>query len=272
MVNARITLKLYTITGVTSTETLTAASSANVTFSFSHTYVLPNYFGTFSEGIGTSASTILTSVMTIDYDAATVTFSAARTGSITCSSYSYYAWDYSKDRQLERMINSASDIISKYCNRRFIADTYSEFYRGLGQQKLVLRYFPVNKITSVKVASSSLTAGVDYVTADSTYLEKGYLVKENGWTTYGYETGLVPELTAPVDNIEVVYSAGYTLSTLPFAIEDAALNLVASSYNGEDFGNYGLTSLKQGNVSYSWKDNISSSVLASLDAFKRGVF
>jgi len=272
MVNVRLTLKLYTITGVTATETLTAVSSANITFSFAHTYILPNYFGTFYEGTGSSAATISTSVLTIDYDAATITFSAARTGSITCSSYSYYAWDYSKDRQLERMINSASDIISKYCNRKFISDTYSEFYQGRGQQKLVLRYFPINKITSVKVASASLTAGVDYVTADSTYLEKGYLVKEDGWTIYGYETGLVPEITASVDNIEVVYSAGYTLSTLPFAVEDATLNLVASSYNGEDFGNYGLTSLKQGNVSYSWKDNISSSILTSLDSFKRGVF
>jgi hypothetical protein len=234
LASVRLYLNLYTLTTVTSSETLTA-DTANVTFSFAHADLAPNYFGTFYEGVVSPSSTVSTAVMTIDYSLGTVTFSAARTADITISSYAYYAWDYSKDKLLERNINSISGMVSKYCNRQFIADTYSEFYKGLGRQRLVLNQYPINYITSVKVDSAALTAGTDYVTADQTYLDKGIVFKNEGWPWSGYLIGLVGEPTAPVDNIEVVYSAGYTLEpetsrTLPWDIEDAVISMVAVNY------------------------------------------
>lgn len=272
LADVRLALGLYTETAVTATETLTA-DTANVTFSFANTDIIKGTFDGFAEVSGTASDTVSTAVMTIDYDAGTITFSAARTGNITCSGYEYFAWDYSEDRMLERYINSASSLISKYCNRNFIAETYTEYYKGLGRPKLVLNNYPINYITSVKVDSASLTAGTDYVTADSTYLAQGFLVKENGWTWYGYETGLVPELTAPVDNIQVVYSAGYTLSTLPADIGDACVNLVVLGYNSIEQGSQGLKSLKQGNLAYTWQDDGGkSSILATLDSYKKVVF
>ena len=269
----RLYLKLYTLTAVTSTETLTA-DTARVTFQFAHTDLAQNYFGAFAEVAGTASDTVSTAVMTIDYTLGTTTFSAARTGNITVASYKYFAWDYSKDRFIERYINAVSDTVSKHCNRKFIADTYSEFYKGHGRQKLILNQYPVNYITSVKVDSAALTAGTDYVTADQTYLDQGIVFKSNGWTWYGYLTGLVGEPTAPVDNIEVVYSAGYTLEpeasrTLPYDLEDAAVSMVAVQY--EMIGSKQLTKEVIGPLSSVFIQDLPWDVKQTLDKYAKRV-
>jgi len=264
------------MTSVTSTETLTP-DTANTTFSFVHTDLAPNYFGTFAEVSGTASDTVSTAIMTIDYSLGTITFSAARTGDITCASYKYFAWDYSKDKFLERHINSVSGMVSKYCNRNFIAETYTEYYKGHGRQKLILNQYPINYITSVKVDSAALTAGTDYVTSDCTYLDQGIIFKNNGWIWYGYLTGLVGELTAPVDNIEVVYSAGYTLTpetsrTLPYDLEDAVISMVADLYGEQQEGTVGLKRLTQGKLTYEWDSNpLIQQYVSVLDAYKKRV-
>jgi hypothetical protein len=254
LAEVRLQLKLYTLTAVTSSETLTA-DTADTTFSFAHTDLAPNYFGTFYEGVVSPNSTVSTSVMTIDYSAGTVTFSATRTGDITCASYSYFAWDYSKDKILERLINKASTDFSKACNRNFIKDTYTEYHKGSGRQRLVVNQYPINKITSVKVDSAALTAGTDYVTSDQTYHDQGIIFKESGWAFYGYLTGLVGELTAPVDNIEVVYSAGYTLEpetsrNLPYDIEEVVVSMVSDLYGQQQNGTVGLKRYTEGKITY----------------------
>jgi hypothetical protein len=277
LANVRSYLNLYTLTAVTSTETLTS-DTANITFSFANTDLAPNLFGTFSEVVGTASDTISTALITIAYDLGTATFSAARTGNITISSYSYFAWDYSKDKLLERNINSVSSMISKYCNRNFIADTYSEFYKGSGRQRLVLNQYPINEITSVKVDSASLTAGIDYVTSDQTYLDEGIVFKNDGWTWYGYLTGLVGELTAPVDNIEVIYSAGFTLQpesirNFPWDLEDVTISMVADLYGEQQDANVGLKQLTQGKLSYTWDTNpLIQQYSSVLDGYRKAVF
>ena len=276
MSTVRLYLKLYTLTAVTSTETLTA-DTARTTFSFAHADLAPNYFGTFSEVSGTASDTVSTAVMTIDYTLGQATFTAARTGDITAASYNYFAWDYSKDRFIERLINSVSGMISKYCNRKFIADTYTEYYKGHGRQKLILNQYPINRITSVKVDSAALTAGTDYVTSDQTYLDQGMVFKPNGWTWYGYLTGLVGEPTAPVDNIEVIYSAGYTLEPetvrdLPYDLEDVCVSMVADLYSEQQDGTVGLKQLVQGKLTYVWDTNSLIQQYSSvLDAYRKRV-
>lgn len=277
MANVRSYLNLYTLTSVTSSETLTASSTAYTTFNFANTDLAPNYFGTFYEGT-TAGSTISTALITVDYTAGSITVTAAITAGVTITSYSYFAWDYSKDKQIERNINSVSSMVSKYCNRNFIADTYSEFYKGSGRQRLVLNQYPINKITSVKIDSAALTAGTDYVTSDQTYLDQGIVFKNDGWTWYGYLIGLVGELTAPVDNIEVVYSAGYTLEpeasrTLPFDLEDAVISMVADLYGEQQDGTVGLKQLTQGRLTYVWSNEQLIQQYASvLNAYKKAVF
>jgi len=276
MANMRLYLGLYTLTAITASETLTATATAYITFNFAHADLALNYLGTFYEGT-TADSTISTALITVDYSAGSITFTAAITAGVTISSYKYFAWDYSKDMLLERNINSVSGMVSKYCNRKFIADTYTEYYKGSGRQKLVLNQYPINTITSVAVNSAALTAGTDYVTADQTYLDQGIIFKNNGWTWYGYLTGLVGELTAPIDNIEVVYSAGYTLEpeaprTLPWDIEQVVIDMVADVYGMQQDGTVGLKQLVQGKLSYTFNnESLIRQYSSVLDSYRKGV-
>lgn len=282
MASVRDYLNLFTLTAVTSTETLTTNTAAT-TFSFAHTDLAPNYFGVFQQlgtatAVATASDTIFTASMTIDYDAGTTTFSATMTGVLTVTSYKYLAWDYSQDKLLERLINSASNMVSNYCNRKFIADTYDEFYQGTGRQKLVLKQFPVNFISSVKYASALYTAGVDYVTSDRTYLDYGIVFRDTAWVWYGFLTGFVGELTGPLSNIEVIYSAGYTLQpasakTLPWDLENAVLSIVATSYNLQQSQALGLKQMTQGKLVYIWNEQqLLQQFSGQLDTFRKAVF
>lgn len=277
MANVRSYLNLYTLTSVTSSETLTASSTAYTTFNFANADLAPNYFGTFYEGT-TAGSTISTALITVNYTIGSITVTAAITAGVTIASYKYFAWDYSKDKLLERNINSVSNMVSKYCNRKFITDTYSEFYKGSGRQKLVLNQYPINAITSVKVDSATLTAETDYVTSDQTYLDQGIVFKNDGWTWYGYLTGLVGELTAPVDNIGVIYSAGYTLEpetsrNFPWDLEDAVISMVADLYGEQQENTVGLKELTQGKLTYVWDSNpLIQQYSNVLNAYKKAVF
>ena len=272
--STRLYLGLYTLTATTASETLTATSTAYTTFNFAHTDLAPNYFGTFYQGT-TADSTLSTALITLDYSAGSITVTASITAGVTISSYRYFVWDYTKDKLLERNINSVSGMVSKYCNRNFIADTYSEFYKGSGRQKLVLNQYPINNITSVKVDSALLTAGTDYVTSDQTYLDQGIIFKNNGWAWYGYLTGLVGELTAPVDNIEVVYSAGFTLEpetsrNFPYDLEDAVISMTAVNY--ELTGSKQLISEAIGPLSSNYIQGLPWDVKATLDKYAKRVF
>lgn len=282
MNSMRLFLNMYTLTAVTSTETL-ITDTASTTFSFAHTDLAQNYFGTFyqigvASATATASDSISTAVMTIDYLAGTTTFTATKTGVITVENYKYFAWDYSMDNLLERYINAASQMVSKYCNRLFIKDTYSEFYKGNGRQKLILRQYPVNQITSIKVDSAAFTAGTDYVTSDQSYLDQGIVFRNLGWTWYGYLTGLVGEPTAPVDNIEVVYSAGYTLSleaskTLPWDLEDAVINIVANLHSQQQDRSVGLNRLTEGKLTFIYDNSpLIQRYAYVLDAYKRHIF
>jgi hypothetical protein len=278
MTTIRRYLNLYTLTDVTSTETLDATDTSNVTFQFDNTDLAINQFGTFAEVSGTASTTLSTANMTIDYSLGQITFTASRTGSITISSYTYYLWDYDSDNQIERWINSASDLVSRHCNRKFIKDTYTEWHKGLGQQELVCNEFPINYITSVKSLSSTYTAGTEYETSIQTYLDKGIVFRGIGWTWYGYQTGYVGDITGPVRHIEVSYSAGYTLEpetsrTLPYDLEDVVINMVSESYNSQTRQNNGLISLKEGELQYKWDTSkqITERYASVLNKYKKGV-
>ncbi|MDD5016540.1 MAG: hypothetical protein PHO15_00395 [Eubacteriales bacterium] len=275
MSEVRRQVGLYTLTTTTGSETL-SADTGNTTFTFAHTDLALNSFGAFYEGT-TADSTLSTAGLTVNYSLGTLTVTAEITAGITVTEYQYFLWDYSQDNLIERQINSASAAVSKYCGRNFIADTYTEYYKGLARQKLVLNQYPVNSITSVTVNSAALTAGTDYVTSDSTYLNQGILFRDDGWPFDGYLVGLVGEPAAPLSNVGVVYSAGYTLTpetsrTLPYDLEDVVISMAMDMYNEVSNGSAGLKQLTQGKLTYVWKDDERVRQYSStLDAYKKWV-
>ena len=241
---ARMSLGLYTYTRVPGPATLTT-ESANATYPHEDIQEL----GTLAETTGTASDTVSTANLT--WDGETLTFTATITGTITATNYAYIAWDITNDMFLETQINSVSEMISRYCGRSFLADSYEEAYAGRGSTWLLLDQYPVNVIESVEYAGQELVAGTDYETANETFLQRGILLRDSGWPRCGLATGLVGDLVGTTTNIVVSYSAGYT--SVPADIESVALMLIGQSYRAIREGTTGLVSMTQGRLSYTWK-------------------
>jgi hypothetical protein len=58
--------------------------------------------------------------------------------------------DTSKDDLFTRLINAASAAIEKYCDNIFIQREITEVFDGEGQTKVILRYYPLVSVNTVK--------------------------------------------------------------------------------------------------------------------------
>ena len=56
----------------------------------------------------------------------------------------------SADSLLGTLITAVSDLIEKYCRRRFVSTAYDELYNGTGDRRLLLRQYPVQSVQSVR--------------------------------------------------------------------------------------------------------------------------
>lgn len=124
--------------------------------------------------------------------------------------------------------NSTEEFVKKYCNRSFEATDYSEFYHGLGSQKLLLKNYPIINIKGVYLSvldvikiynSNKYTSAV--VTVTSTGVELEY----NGTTTSG----------------DFTFAANTTLSALSTAINNAGSGWVSEVLS--DYGTIVSTEL-----------------------------
>lgn len=126
----------------------------------------------------------------------------------------------SRDKQLVRYINAASDAIRSYCDRDFARAQRTEFSTGSGTPALLLRLFPLVEVHSVRVGDRQVT---DFRPDD----ESGILWRPGGW----------PRSLLP--NIEVDYTGGYITPAqafeddelerdLPYDLEEACIVTAAT--------------------------------------------
>lgn len=129
------------------------------------------------------------------------------------------AEDQSRDGQLARYINAASDAIRAYCGRDFARARRTDVLAGSGDSALLLRLYPVIEVHAVKVDDELIQ---DYQVDE----EIGVLRRYIGWPC------------SAVPSIEVDYTGGYVTPkqaqesgferTLPFDIEEACLVTAAT--------------------------------------------
>lgn len=128
--------------------------------------------------------------------------------------------DTSKDKQLARYINAASDAIRAYCDRDFARAHRTDVRKGSGAPALLLRLFPLVEIHHVKIDEETVA---DYRVDRDT----GVLWRADGWPS------------ASIPNIEVEYTGGYVTSeqaredeqlerTLPYDLEEACIVTAAT--------------------------------------------
>lgn len=140
----------------------------------------------------------------------------------------------------ERIINSASGAIERFCSRSFgYSATITEKLVPPPGQRLVLPRAPIVAIASVTLYGTALTADTD-----SGYLiesaSAGILFRRYGWSPWdiireGVADQPVPGTARP-DALVVVYGGGWVLPsqqgtrTLPYDVEEACLVTAVSLY------------------------------------------
>lgn len=126
-----------------------------------------------------------------------------------------------EDEKLGGLIDRASDVIARHCNRVFGLEVVSQQFRlDRLQEELVLSRYPV--VGDVTVVEDGTTlAGTDYE-----------VDKAKGWITRLYNDR---PCWWPICKVTVAYSAGYTLpAEAPQALQQACLQLVKAFYLGAD--------------------------------------
>ena len=173
----------------------------------------------------------------------------------------------SDDSSFERLINTVSSQVARYCDRIFGRvtgiPTYTELVSPPNRQLLILRQWPIVEVTSVEDNGSPLVIDDDF-RCDTQDAAKGMLYKENGWMGSALVTGLTLDPVAMARQLTVIYKAGYLLpgdpayvagddGSLPLEISDVVNQLIAIRYYRQKRKNYGLSSMKEGGVSYGYK-------------------
>jgi len=122
------------------------------------------------------------------------------------------------DTLLDSLATAVSAFMESYCNRIFDEATYTqEIYSG-GKNIIFLKHYPVIIFTKLeyKSGSNSNPTWTEYTEDDYDLVDNRKLIKNSNFVS-------------GINNIRATYSAGY--ATLPYEIEQLAIELIARKYN-----------------------------------------
>lgn len=108
------------------------------------------------------------------------------------------------DNVIDQKRNAAFRRIASYLDYDFLSKEHTETYNGSGNKELYLNNRPITSVSSVVIDDADVT---DQVAFENSYL---------------YMTSIFPKGWR---NIEVVYTAGYTSTSMPADIKDVAYSL-----------------------------------------------
>ena len=157
--------------------------------------------------------------------------------------------DVSQDAYLERLINSSSEQIERYCGRKLVSQAYTRFFDGNRSNELLLPDIPASAITTVSVDSTRLFPVESNLLPEEYSLVDGIVLRRHsGFWAVGSQ------------NIKVAYTAGF--AEIPADLEDACILLVELRFRMKSDRRIGRESqTKQGEtISYSsdWPQEVYS--------------
>jgi hypothetical protein len=174
------------------------------------------------------------------------------------------------DSLLERKINAVSMAVSIHCDRIFGSasglPSYVENLSPPNRQLLLLKQWPIVSVTSILDNGYPLVLDTDYQ-CDAQEKARGEVYKANGWMGAALVTGMTLDPVANARLLIVTYVAGYYLpgdavnyvegdpASLPFDLVDFVNSRVAVNYYATKRQNFGLKSMSEGGVSYSFSDS-----------------
>lgn len=191
--------------------------------------------------------------------------------------------DTTQDALLEFLITKASAAIRRETGQIFKRATYTaEPYAVNGQTYLYLKQWPIQALTSVTLGGILLTVNVGYYmsAADAA---AGRLYRPQGWNGATLSRGLIPDAYEGDRDILVTYDAGYYLpddagyvegadASLPLDLQGIAEAAVLERYSLNEKGANGLTSVKEGQVAYTFAPGaglLSDELKKALRGYKR---
>jgi len=153
---------------------------------------------------------------------------------------------------LGRLVLAASDFLTTWLSRDIKSQTYTEYRNGKGHSKLMLKNYPVTAVSSLAIN------GVPIPLSDGQSV--GYLFDERSLYLIGYT------FTIGFLNVKIVYTAGYT--TIPYAISQACIDLVALKYKEKD--RVGVQSINLATETITYKTwDLTSQAKGMLNEYRR---
>lgn len=128
--------------------------------------------------------------------------------------------DDNESSHVEDLIDYVSAFIETYTRRTFLTATYTEYYDGNGTDTLFLNQRPINSITSIHIDDGRSFDASTQISASAivSYSEEGYVRLDGDYFSRG------------IQNIKVVYSAGYAQASIPADLQFACIKLVQELY------------------------------------------
>jgi hypothetical protein len=125
--------------------------------------------------------------------------------------------DNTDNTRLEMVIDAVSWFLNFRTNRELKARAQTEYHHGDGSNKLMLRQYPINSITSVHISTDSPRAyGADQLIGST------YIINDDKSNMIYYLDGVFSE---GFNTVKVIYNGGY--STIPYDLERAAFMLAS---------------------------------------------
>ena len=125
------------------------------------------------------------------------------------------------DAMKEQMLKSAQEIVSRHLGYNVENEVHDDYICGIGQPVLFLFGYPVTEVLSLSLS------GADIPVTEVVISGRGLRLKSGVW----------PE---GLDNVHVVYKAGWTCETVPETVKMTILQ-IASLMLAESGGNIGIT-------------------------------
>ena len=163
--------------------------------------------------------------------------------------------DTTYDTIYQVFLTAASVWIEKYCKRRFYVLAFDELYNGSGTNRLLLREYPVQLVTSVRFRPQTIMRIKN--TAPTTNQRATVRVTSTGLTLIRVASGVSTTLTTGLD-----FAGNPTIDNLVTAVNAAAGNWTATRVgDATDYGKWPSADLY---VAPSYGDGLSS--LGSMNA------
>lgn len=170
------------------------------------------------------------------------------------------------DALLTVLLDAASTIVERYCNRKFLSTAYTETRSGNGMRFLLVNNPPMTAFTNIAVVDDDGTS-TDYASTNFRYNEEGLIRPDPEGDLERFPLGF--------QNLVVTYTGGF--ATIPEDVQEAVIQVAVAlaatrgllsagtdpSMKSETLGDYSYTRGDMGGANgFSLFDNVTRQTLA----------